>query len=281
MSAQFAGKVVLVTGAAQGIGAGIAEHFASCGATAAIVDIDASRGGQLEGRLRKRGLQVRFWECDLRQPPAIADLVERVWSTEGRVDVLVNNAADHGPRHPMLDYSLDDWQNVLSANLTGAFLLTRDVVRRMVAAGIHGNVVNTLAIQSQIPIPTYSAYVASKGGLEALTRAMAVEFAPHGIRANAVMLGAIYSGSTSGVEDSGVQREIDYEQVPASMDSSVPNLVARMGRPSDVARIVGMLASPESSYLTGSVIVVDGGRLLNRGADAFSEAARRKKEASR
>jgi len=281
LSAPFAGQVVLVTGAVQGIGAGIAEHFASCGATTAIVDIDSSRGRQLEGRLRKRGLKVMFWECDLRQPTAIAELVEGVWSKEGRVDVLVNNAADHGPRHSMLDYSLEDWQNVLSANLTGTFLLTRDVVRRMVATGIRGNIVNTLAIQSQIPIPTYSAYVASKGGLEALTRAMAVEFAQHGIRANAVMLGAIYSGSTSGVDDPGVRSEVDYEQVPTSMDSNVPNLVGRMGRPSDVARIVGMLASPESSYLTGSVIVVDGGRLLNRGADAFSKAAQRRKEASR
>lgn len=267
--APFAGQVVIVTGAVQGIGAGIAEHFATRGATTAIVDVDRERGRAIHRRLESRG-KVKFWECDLRRPPAITEMVERLWDLEGRVDVVVNNAADHGPRLGMLEYSLDQWQSVIATNLTGTFWLTREVVRRMVAARIHGNIVNVLAIQGQIPIPTYGAYVASKGGLEALTRAMAVEFAPHGVRANGVMLGAIYSGSTSGAGESAPSAEIDFERVPSELDGSVPNLVGRMGRPSDVARVVAMLASPEASYLTGSVIVVDGGRLLNRGADAFS-----------
>jgi NAD(P)-dependent dehydrogenase (short-subunit alcohol dehydrogenase family) len=281
MSESFAGQVVLVTGAVQGIGAGIAEHFASCGAITAIVDIDSDRGRQAERRFKKRGLHITFRECDLREPSAVSALVEKVWSEEGHIDILVNNAADHGPRRSLLEYSLEDWQSVLATNLTGTFWLTREVVRRMIAGGISGNIVNILAIQSQIPIPTYSAYVASKGGLEALTRAMAVEFAPHHIRANGVMLGAIYSGSTSSAAGSAARSDIDFEQVPPTMDRNVPNLVGRMGRPSDVARVVAMLASSESSYLTGSVMLVDGGRLVNRGADAFSQAAERKREASR
>jgi len=269
----LAGKVAIVTGAARGIGAGVAEHLASLGAAAALVDIDSKFGMQTERRLRTIGLDVTFWECDLRQTAQVTGLVDRIWSGAGRVDVVVNNAAEHGPRRPILDYSIKDWENVLATNLTGTFWITREVVSRMVAARVEGSIVNIVAIQSQIPISTYAAYVASKGGLEALTRAMAVEFAPHGVRANAVMLGAIYSGSTQGAGGQSESLDTDFEQVPPSMDATVPNLVGRMGRPSDVAKVVAMLASDDSSYLTGSVVVVDGGRMLNRGTDAFSRAA--------
>ena len=273
MNKSLAGKVAIVTGAAQGIGAGVAEYLASLGAAAALVDIDSKLGMQTERRLRNKGLDVTFWECDLRQTSQVTSLVDRIWSGAGRVDVVVNNAAEHGPRRPILDYSIKDWENVLATNLTGTFWITREVVSRMVAARVEGSIVNIVAIQSQIPISTYAAYVASKGGLEALTRAMAVEFAPHGVRANAVMLGAIYSGSTQGAGGQSESLDTDFEQVPPSMDATVPNLVGRMGRPSDVAKVVAMLASDDSSYLTGSVVVVDGGRMLNRGTDAFSRAA--------
>ena len=263
-------QVAIVTGSAQGIGAGIASHLGALGAKVAILDVDARLGKAAEQRLREGGCDCRFWECDLSLADSVTSVVAGVWADLGRVDVVVNNAVDHGPRLPMLQYSVAQWEAVIRTNLTGTFWLTSEVVRRMASDRIAGNVVNVLAIQSEVPISGYGAYVASKGGLEALTRAMAVEFAPLGIRANGVMLGAIYSGSTRGASKVAVPADVDYEAVPADLDTGVPNLVARMGRPSDVARVVAMLAAPDASYLTGSVIVVDGGRLLNRGTDPFS-----------
>src|SRR5438046_3744039 len=167
-----------------------------------------------ETRLRKKDLDVTFWECDLRQTSQVTSLVDRIWSGAGRVDVVVNNAAEHSPRRPILDYSIKDWDNVLATNLTGTFWITREVVSRMVAARVEGSIVNIVAIQSQIPISTYAAYVASKGGLEALTRAMAVEFAAHGGRATAVMLGAICRRSTQGAGGQAAGLDPGFGQVP-------------------------------------------------------------------
>ncbi len=223
----FSGHVVVVTGGVQGIGEGIALHLASSGATIAIIDVDSSKGLETERRRSRQGLAVKFWQCDLNDPEAISAAVAAIWRKEGRIDVLVNNAAAHGPRLSLLEYSVGDWESVLRTNLTGTFWLTREIARRMIAHRIAGSIVNILAIQSEVPIAGYGPYVASKGGLEAFTRATAVELSAHNIRANGVM-------------------------------------------PSDVARAVAFLASPESSYLTGSVVVVDGGRLLNRGTDPFS-----------
>lgn len=277
MTAEFAGKVAVVTGGAQGIGGGIAAWLAKHGAAVAIIGRDPQRGEKAVNGLKANGSKASFWRCDLRDTSAVSDTVERIWAADGRIDVLVNNAVDHGPRRALLDYPLEDWERVVTTNITGTFWLTREVVRRMVEAGIRGSIVNILAIQSQIPMATYGPYVASKGALEALTRAMAVEFAEHGIRANGVMVGAIYSGSTRGAQAQADPPggETDYETVPRTLDEAAPNLVGRMGRPSDVAAVVGMLASSSSTYLTGSVIVVDGGRLLNRGEDVFSRAARK------
>jgi NAD(P)-dependent dehydrogenase (short-subunit alcohol dehydrogenase family) len=266
----FSGQVVVVTGAVQGIGEGIALHLALSGAAVAIVDVDSEKGLETERRLSRQGLAVKFWQCDLNEPEAITASVDAIWRKEGRIDVLVNNAAAHGPRLPLLEYSVRDWESVLRTNLTGTFWLTREIANRMIAQQIAGSIVNILAIQSEVPIAGYGPYVASKGGLEALTRAMAVELSAHNIRANGVMLGAIYSGSTRGAGTPDPGSVADFEKVPPTLDQAVPNLVGRMGRPSDVARAVAFLASPESSYLTGSIVVVDGGRLLNRGTDPFS-----------
>jgi NAD(P)-dependent dehydrogenase (short-subunit alcohol dehydrogenase family) len=266
----FSGQVVVVTGGVQGIGEGIALYLASAGAAVAIIDVDSAKGLEAERRLSRQGLAVRFWHCDLNEPESISASVDAIWRKEGRIDVLVNNAAAHGPRVSLLEYSVRDWESVLRTNLTGTFWLTREVARRMIAHQIAGSIVNILAIQSEVPIAGYGPYVASKGGLEALTRAMAVELSAHNIRANGVMLGAIYSGSTRGPGLLDSASVADFENVPPTLDQAVPNLVGRMGRPSDVARAVAFLASPESSYLTGAVVVVDGGRLLNRGTDPFS-----------
>jgi len=266
----FSGHVVVVTGGVQGIGEGIALHLASSGATIAIIDVDSSKGLETERRRSRQGLAVKFWQCDLNDPEAISAAVAAIWRKEGRIDVLVNNAAAHGPRLSLLEYSVGDWESVLRTNLTGTFWLTREIARRMIAHRIAGSIVNILAIQSEVPIAGYGPYVASKGGLEAFTRATAVELSAHNIRANGVMLGAIYSGSTRGAGPVDAASAPDFEKVPATLDRAVPNLVGRMCRPSDVARAVAFLASPEPRYLTGSVVVVDGGRLLNRGTDPFS-----------
>src|SRR5581483_4548631 len=111
-------QVAVVTGAAQGIGAGIASHLAELGAGIAIVDVDTRFGKATESRLRSEGHQCTFWECDLSVPDAVTSVVARIWQDRGRVDVVVNNAVNHGPRLPMLQYSVQQWEAVIRTNLT-------------------------------------------------------------------------------------------------------------------------------------------------------------------
>jgi NAD(P)-dependent dehydrogenase (short-subunit alcohol dehydrogenase family) len=250
---------VLVTGAARGIGRAIARHFGSLGDRLALVDRDD------DGREVAQQVGGEFFKCDLSDATGTRRAVRDAWEKLGGLDVVINNAADHGPLVPLLELADTDWQRVLEANLTGTFSVSTEFARLVESARVSGVILNLLAIQTRLPINGYGAYIASKGGIEALTRAMAVEFAKLHIRVNGLMLGAIYSDSTREALRPAAASD-DLEAVPAVMDSSVRNLVGRMGRPSDVAKVVDFLTSDAAAYIDGAVLVVDGGRLLLRDA---------------
>lgn len=250
MPARFNGRVAVVTGAARGIGRAVAERLAAEGASVVLVDRDDRVAAGF-------GTHV---VADLSDPPQCASVVPAVLERHGKVDVLVNNAAYLGRRRSLLDTDLDDWRAVLDTNLTAPMLLSRDAARDMATRG-SGAIVNVTSIQENLPVSTHAPYVASKGGLSALTRAMAAELSPLGIRVNAVAPGVIDSPSMA---ESLRERGSDTSAAP-------PTLLRRFGRPEEVAAAVAFLCSADASFCTGSTLHVDGGRRLSRYPDPLGD----------
>ncbi|HQS32935.1 MAG: dehydrogenase [Polaromonas sp. 39-63-203] len=251
----LAGRVCLVTGGAQGIGEACIRRFARESAQVVIADIDNARGAALAAELG--GLYVH---CDVGDKAQVDALVAQTVAAHGRIDVLVNNAGIFKAAD-FLDVSEADFDAVLRINLKGSFLVGQAVARVMASAeartGIsgsesRGSIINMSSVNAVLTIPTIASYNVSKGGINQLTRVMALALADKGIRVNAVAPGTIAT-------ELAAKAVLTSEEAKAKIMSRTP--MKRLGQPSEIADTVAYLASDAASYITGEIVVVDGGRM--------------------
>jgi NAD(P)-dependent dehydrogenase (short-subunit alcohol dehydrogenase family) len=252
---RLVGRVAIVTGAGHGIGRAVAERLAAEGAAVVLAQRNEREGAAVAAVIRSTGGRALGLRADLSRPATAERIVERTVAEFGGLDILVNNAARVPERADFLDVRPEEWRNVMTVNLDGTFRLSQAAARVMADRG-YGRIVNVLAIQMRLPLPSNAAYVASKGGGDALTRAMAVDLAPRGIVVNAVAPGMVRTEGWTGT--------LAGDPAP---DTGSTALVGRMGRPEEVAALVTFLTSEECSFVVGQTIVCDGGRLLSRRGD--------------
>ncbi len=239
------GRVCLVTGGAQGIGEACIRRFAQEGAHAVIADVDDARGQALAHELG--GL---FVHCDVGQHDQVQALLAQTLARFSSIDVLVNNAGIFKAAD-FLEITEADFDTVLRVNLKGAFLVGQAVAREMVKVG-KGSIINMSSVNGTLAIPSIASYNVSKGGINQLTRVMALSLADKGIRVNAVAPGTIATELAS-------KAVLTSESARQRILSRTP--MGRLGHPSEVADTVAYLASDAASYITGEIVVVDGGRM--------------------
>ena len=245
------GQVAIVTGAAQGIGAACAERLAQDGAAVALWDVDDARGQALANALVDRGARAIYRHCNVADARAVDAALAATLQAFGRVDALVNNAGIFKAAN-FLDITEADWDAVIDVNLKGAFLVGQAVARAMVAGNHGGTIVNMSSVNGVLAIPSIASYNVSKGGVNQLTRVMALALADHGIRVNAVAPGTIATElAKNAVLGSDEARQRIISRTP----------MKRLGEPHEIADVCAFLISSASSYMTGEIVYVDGGRL--------------------
>ena len=240
-------KVAVVTGAAHGIGAAIAERFLKAGARVVFADIDADGARERAGQLDDSGERSLVVPVDLTRADEVAGLVERVLDRFGTVDILVNNAGIAGPTKPLVEVTDEEWDQVMAINLTGVFLCCRAVLPTMLK-NRSGRIVNVASIAGKEGNPTLAPYSATKAGVICLTKALAKEVCQQGVYVNCV---------TPAVIDTPILRQVGQETIDY-MISKIP--MGRVGRPQEVAALIHFLASDDCSFTNGACVDISGAR---------------------
>ena len=243
-------RVAIVTGAGAGNGRGIALRFAEEGARIVAADLDLAAAQGTADLVAERGGDAIAVRADVSRHAQVASMVDAARERYGGIDILVNNAGVE-TLVPLLELEEEEWDRVIDTNLKGAFLCARIAARAMVDAKSPGAIVNIASINAKIALAGQAHYTSSKGGLIMLTKSMALDLAPHGIRVNAVGPGVIETRMT--------ERSLADPERRAMLLSKVP--LGRVGQPRDVANATLFLASDEASYITGTTLYVDGGWL--------------------
>lgn len=253
------GYVAIITGAANGIGRACALRFARDGAAVVIADIDDENGHAVESDINDSGGKAIYVRCDVSDRLDVKNLVSSAVDAHGHIDTLISNAGII-IGGDFLDFKEDDFDKVLAVNLKGAFLtgqaVSRQMVKQIEADGRRGEdiretIINMSSVNSVLAIPSQAAYAASKGGLNQLTKVMALSLASHGIRVNAIGPGSIMTDALKQVMTNDDTRQMILEHTP----------LGRIGEAREIASLAAFLASPDASYLSGQTIYADGGRM--------------------
>ena len=242
------GKTAIVTGAGRGIGHAIALGLAQAGADIVVSDIDAETAGESAKDMEAQGRRALAVVTDVSNATSVHDLVARAREAFGRIDILVNNAGISPTYKRAERYTDQEWQRIIDINLTGVFLCCREAGKLMIEQK-SGRVINISSIGGRVTLPRLIAYCAAKGGVEQITRVLAVEWAEHNILVNAVAPAYVQTPMTSSMMESDSIREATLRQTP----------LGRLARPEEVGAAVVFLASDEASYVTGHTLYVDGG----------------------
>ena len=251
------GKVAVVTGAASGIGRATAGLLAAEGARVGIADLDEAGGRAVAAAIRDAGGDAFFRRTDVRSLADLEAVLDEAAGRHGRLDVLVNNAAVAIPGSAG-EMAEDDWARTLDVNLTGVWRGMRAAIPRMLAQG-GGSIVNLSSVQGHVGFVGWAAYAAAKGGVDALTRQAAVEYAAGGIRVNAVVPGTIATEMNEKI----MRESADGDAVLAGWLAMHP--IGRIGQPAEVAAAIVFLASDDASFITGESLRVDGGLVVQAG----------------
>lgn len=254
------GKTAIVTGGAMGIGYGIVQRLHEAGANVVIADIDATVGEQKAAALNDQPTKCVFVKTDVSSEAAVQQMVSSVQKQFGSIDILVNNAGIF-PSQPVLTMTVDLWEKIQAVNLRGTFLCCREVGNLMAKQG-KGSIVNIASIDALHPSMTgLAAYDASKHAVWGFTKNFALEMGKLGVRVNAIAPGGINTEGVQKMNSGAVPAGVDMTAVMTQFLAKIP--LGRMGEPDDIAMPTLFLASDASIYMTGSMIVVDGGVLLS------------------
>jgi len=249
-------KVAIVTGAATGIGQAIAIGMAREGASVVIdyvggPDAPAATVKQIESA----GGKALAVAADVSKPDQVASLIQQTVGKYGKLDILVNNAGiEH--KHPITEFPLEQWNQIIAVNLTGPFLCAQAAAKQMISQNIQGRIINISSVHEDLAMPGNAPYCASKGGLRMLMRTMAVEMGPHSITVNNIGPGAVFTPIDADVEANPEMEKMLMGEIPLN----------RWGKPEEVANLAIFLASDDAGYITGSTYFIDGGMLRMSGS---------------
>lgn len=238
----FDNEVVLITGASNGIGRGLAYEYANAGAYVILVDMDQKGGKELEEELNHTEQKSIFIACDVRNPNEVKTLFDKVHDTVGTITILINNAGVSKFSN-LFDLTIDNWDDIINTNLRSVFLFSKLAASIWKESNVDGRIVNIASTRAFMSEPNSEAYAASKGGIVALTHALAISLGDYHIRVNAISPGWIQN------IDYDQLREIDHSQHPAG----------RVGFPKDIAKACFYLTDSKNDFVTGTNLIVDGG----------------------
>lgn len=246
-------RVAIVTGSGMGIGKGIAQVFAAEGAKVVLAEINPEAGVATEEEIRRGGGEATFISCDVANEDQVVAMIEACVQKYGRLDILVNNAGI-GVYKPVTEASSEDWDRCLGVNLKGVFLCSKSAIPHMRRAG-GGSIINIASVHAFATVAGTGPYAASKGGVMALTRNMAIDYAKDNIRVNAICPGWVYTPLIQSIFAQAPDPEAKRQEITDRQ------LLGRLGTPEDIGKAALYLASEDSSFVTGSPLIVDGGLL--------------------